>query len=117
MFNPYLALRSPSARSPKPAKFIHKPSVYSLRNLTVIFLDLLCSLYRFQGSCAALSLNAGFIIAKANGFVNPFFQFFCMFLSVPHVVSYTSIQTQLVALFVKNWHIFRHSPNVKKNVF
>ena len=46
---------TPSANSPKPAKFVSKPSVYSLRNLTVYFLDLLYSLYRFQGSCALRS--------------------------------------------------------------
>ena len=58
MFNPYLVLLFPASRSPKLPAFSSKSSVYSLRNLTVLFLLIYSSLYRFQGS--SLSFLSGF---------------------------------------------------------
>ncbi|MDO5324463.1 MAG: hypothetical protein Q4G06_10610, partial [Clostridia bacterium] len=38
MFNPFLASSAPASDSPKSSTSSDKPSVYSLRNLTVLFI-------------------------------------------------------------------------------
>ena len=79
MFNPYLVLLLPSARSPKPAKFLSNPSVYSLRNLTVSFLDLLCHCIVFKDRSSSFSRQRLIVYQSLNGLSTPFFNFFVYF--------------------------------------
>ena len=85
MFNPSLASSAPASDSPKPSASSDKPSVYSLRNLTVLYLDLLRCIVFKDRFAFALSLNAGFIIAKHPLFVKPFFQISDIFLKPHHI--------------------------------
>ncbi|MBQ8507519.1 MAG: hypothetical protein IJ466_08845, partial [Clostridia bacterium] len=93
MFNPYPhsflsapQLAKASALPETSQAFTLSESDCSLLHSRVT-LNLLYSLYRFQGSFAfVLSLNAGFIIAPKHPFVNPKFQFFRIFLEIPHIV-------------------------------
>ena len=89
MFNPFLASRFLSSCSPKHSPFPRKPSVYSLRNLTVYYLDLLHCIVFKDRFAFVLSLNAGFIIAKHPLIVKPFFQISDIFFQPHHIVEKT----------------------------
>ena len=58
MFNPYPHLLLPVSDSPKPSTFSSKSGVYSLRNLTVLSLDLLRCIVFKDRFAFVLSLNA-----------------------------------------------------------
>ena len=76
MFNPYLALLTSATHSPKLVASSSNSSVYSLRNLTVFILDLLFSLYRFQGSFAVVLATTLTILAKHFVLVKRFLELF-----------------------------------------
>ena len=86
MFNPFPHPLHPVSDSPKPSTFSSKSGVYSLRNLTVLSLDLLRCIVFKDRFAFVLSLNAGFIITKHPPFVKPFFQISDIFCIPQHVV-------------------------------
>ena len=81
MFNPYLFRSSSPSDSPKPSGVSVLPKRLLSQNLTVLLLHLCSlliysSLYRFQGSFAAVLAATVTIIAKTNVLVNGFLQLF-----------------------------------------
>ena len=78
MFNPLSSSAVPGLGLAKALDFLQQIRRLLSQKSDCSFL-IYSSLYRFQGSCALLSLNAGFIISKADSFVNPFRQIFSIF--------------------------------------
>ena len=81
MFNPYLFRSSSPSGSPKPSGASVLPKRLLSQNLTVLLLHLCSlliysSLYRFQGSFAAVLAATDSIISNPRMLVNPFFHIF-----------------------------------------
>ena len=116
MFNPSLASQFLSSCSPKHSPLPRKPSVYSLRNLTVLYLDLLRCIVFKDRFAFVLSLNARFIIAKHPLIVKPFFQISDIFFQPHHIVEKPIMAHEMLYLSQK-FPVDRAQPFLLRNRF